>query len=211
PHRTTTDSWWQRLQGLLPPLAAPGPAVDSASQDAPGVFYLAELAALPDTPSPKSLPETPADEDPANARIGKAMHRLLEWGGPSSAEHVGAVAREFRLSPAQATEASVLAQRIIQGDGAWAWREDVLAWQGNEVDLVFQGQALRLDRLVRRKDAGHEGHWWVLDYKSAPAPELQPELIVKMRVYRAAVQRIYPGAPVKSAFLTGLGTVVELG
>ncbi|CDS49291.1 ATP-dependent DNA helicase pcrA [Polaromonas sp. CG9_12] len=211
PHRTTTDSWWQRLQGLLPALAAPSPAGASASQDVPDVFYLAELAALPDTPPPKPLPETPADEDPAIARIGKAMHRLLEWGGPSSAEHVGAVAREFRLSPAQAAEASVLAQRIIQGEGAWAWRDDVLAWQGNEVDLVFQGQALRLDRLVRRKDTGHEGQWWVLDYKSAPAPELQPELIVKMRVYRAAVQRIYPGAPVKSAFLTGLGTVVELG
>ena len=209
PHRLTTDSWWQRLQGLLPPLAAPSPAGESASQDAPGVFYLAELPALPDTRPPKSPPDALADEDPANARIGKAMHRLLEWGGPSSAEHVGAVAREFRLSPAQAAEASVLAQRIIQGDGAWAWRDDVLAWQGNEVDLVFQGQALRLDRLVRRKDAGHEGQWWVLDYKSAPEPELQPELIVKMRIYRAAVQRIYPGATVKAAFLTGLGTVVE--
>ena len=210
PHRTTTDSWWQRLQGLLPPLAAPSPAGESASQDTPGVFYLAELAVLPDTPLPKPLPRTPADEDPAIARIGKAMHRLLEWGGPTSAEHVGAVAREFRLSPAQSAEASVLAQRIIQGDGAWAWQEDILAWQGNEVDLVFQGQALRLDRLVRRKDAGHEGQWWVLDYKSSPKPELQPELLIKMRIYRAAVQRIYPGAPVKVAFLTGQGTVVAL-
>ncbi|WP_029524944.1 UvrD-helicase domain-containing protein [Polaromonas glacialis] len=209
PHRATTDSWWQRMQGLLPPLAAPSAGGMPDSPDAPGVFYLAELAALPDTRPPKPPSEEPADEDPANARIGKAMHRLLEWGGPSSAEHVGAVAREFRLSPAQAAQASVLAQRIIQGDGAWAWRDDVLAWQGNEVDLVFQGQALRLDRLVRRKDAGHEGQWWVLDYKSAPEPELQPELIVKMRVYRAAVQRIYPGATVKAAFLTGLGTVVE--
>ena len=210
PHRPTTDSWWQRMQGLLPPLEAPNPAgVPAHSQDAAGVFYLAELPALPDTRPPKPPPDAMAEDDPANARIGKAMHRLLEWGGPSSAEHVGAVAREFRLSPAQAAEASVLAQRIIQGDGAWAWQEDVLAWQGNEVDLVFQGQALRLDRLVRRKDAGHEGQWWVLDYKSAPEPELQPELIVKMRVYRAAVQRIYPGATVKAAFLTGLGTVVE--
>ncbi len=78
------------------------------------------------------------------------------------------------------------------------------------MDLVFQGQALRLDRLVRRKDAGHEGQWWVLDYKSAPKPELQPELLIKMRIYRAAVQRIYPGAPVKVAFLTGQGTVVAL-
>ena len=138
------------------------------------------------------------------------MHRLLEWGGPSSPEHVGAVAREFRLSPAQADQASVLAQRIVQGEGAWAWRADVVAWQGDEVNLVYKGQPLRLDRLIQRKDAGYEGQWWVLDYKSAPEPELQPALIAKMRTYRAAVQRIYPGAVVRAVFLTGQGTVVEL-
>jgi len=98
----------------------------------------------------------------------------------------------------------------VQGEGAWAWRADAVAWQGNEVDLVYKGQPLRLDRLVQRKDAGCEGQWWVLDYKSADAPELQPALIAKMRTYRAAVQRIYPGAVVKAAFLTGLGTVVAL-
>ena len=229
PHRPTTDSWWQRLQGKVPPLAVAltppdslslreraGVRADGAGPEAEAglpapaqVFNLLELPAF-EQPAPQPVAEGTVDEDPAIARIGKAMHRLLEWGGPSSVEHVGAVAREFRLSPAQAAEASVLAQRIIQGDGAWAWQEELLAWQGNEVDLVYQGQALRLDRLVRRKDAGHEGHWWVLDYKSAPEPELQPGLIVKMRVYRAAVQRIYPGVPVKMAFLTGQGTVVEL-
>jgi len=192
-------------------------APTTASAD---VFHLPELPAwrAPAAPAPEgggvdadgeaSAPA--ADADPAKARIGKAMHRLLEWGGPSSAEHVGAVAREFRLSPAQAVEASVLAQRIVQGEGAWAWRADVVAWQGDEVNLVYKGQPLRLDRLIQRKDAGYEGQWWVLDYKSAPEPELQPALIAKMRTYRAAVQRIYPGAVVRAVFLTGQGTVVEL-
>ena len=69
---------------------------------------------------------------------------------------------------------------------------------------------LRLDRLVQRKDAGHAGHWWVLDYKSAALPEQQPALIAQMQAYRAAVQRAYPGAVVKAAFLTGLGAVVEI-
>jgi ATP-dependent helicase/nuclease subunit A len=101
--------------------------------------------------------------------------------------------------------------RIRAGGGAWAWQPGVVAWQGDEVDLVFQGQPLRLDRLVQRKDAGHEGQWWVLDYKSAPEPELQPALKAQLRAYRFAVQLIYPEAVVKAAFLTGLGTVVELG
>ena len=138
------------------------------------------------------------------------MHRLLEWGGDLTTAQIAAVAREFALSPSQAARASALAQRIMAGEGAWAWRDDVVAWQGNELDLVHEGQALRLDRLVQRKDAGHAGHWWVLDYKSADAPERQPALVSQMQAYRAAVQRAYPGATVKAAFLTGLGAVVEV-
>ena len=232
PHRPTTHSWWQRLQGRVRPaglsastdadlvfdslttavaskggMSAPGPALDIQHA---GMFLLAELPALPAV-KPSVLPQDlPVEESRIDAHIGKAMHRLLEWGGPSSAAHVGAVAREFRLSPAQALQASALAQRILKGAGAWAWHESAVAWQGNEVDLVYRGQPLRLDRLVQRKDAGHEGHWWVLDYKSAIAPEQQPALKAQLRVYRAAVQLIYPGATVKAAFFTGQGTVVEL-
>jgi ATP-dependent helicase/nuclease subunit A len=211
PHRVTTESWWQRLQGLAGEL--PAPVADETAGLQPeaadaGVFYLPELPELPES----LMPEPPAvdrlDEDSLKARIGQAMHRLLEWGGALLPEQVAAVAREFRLSPAQAAQAAALAGRILAGEGAWAWRPDVLAWQGNEVDLVYAGQALRLDRLVQRKDAGHEGHWWVLDYKSATVPQRQPALVAQLQAYRAAVQRIYPGAPVKAAFLTGQGTVV---
>ena len=85
-----------------------------------------------------------------------------------------------------------------------------MAWHGNEVDLVYQGQPLRLDRLVQRKDAGYESQWWVLDYKSAITPQQQPALVAQLQAYRAAVQLIYPDATVKAAFLTGQGTVVEL-
>lgn len=211
PHRVTTESWWQRLQGLLGEL--PAPVADETAGRRPdaadaGVFYLPELPELPQAlmlqpPAVESL-----DEDSLKARIGKAMHRLLEWGGALLPEQVAAAAREFRLSPAQAAQSAALAGRILAGEGSWAWRPEVLAWQGNEVDLVYAGQALRLDRLVQRKDAGHEGHWWVLDYKSASAPQRQPALVVQLQAYRAAVQRIYPGAPVKAAFLTGQGTVV---
>ncbi|MGV8804162.1 MAG: UvrD-helicase domain-containing protein [Polaromonas sp.] len=224
PHRATVDSWWQRLQrlgdGLMPPEAAPvaaplppaDPAAATDTQTASEVFHLPVLPEAPKTtlPDTTQAPQDESEEDPAIARIGKAMHRLLEWGGLSSPEHVGAVAREFRLSPAQAAQASALAQRIVQGDGAWAWCKDAVAWHGNEVDLVYKGKPLRLDRLVRRKDAGFENQWWVLDYKSTFTPEQQPALVAQMRTYRAAVQQIYPGATVKAAFLTGQGTVVEL-
>jgi ATP-dependent helicase/nuclease subunit A len=213
PHRATTDSWWQRLQGLVDELPAPRAEASAAAALAAGdagVFHLPEPPALPALAAPAPAAAPKEDDDSAVARIGKAMHRLLEWGGPLSAQQVAAAAREFRLSPAQAGRALELARHIVAGEGAWAWDPNALAWQGNEVDLVYQGQPLRLDRLVRRKDAGHEGHWWVLDYKSAGAPQRQPALLAQMQAYRAAVRQIYPGATVKAAFLTGLGTLVEL-
>jgi ATP-dependent helicase/nuclease subunit A len=213
PHRVTTDSWWQRLQGLVGELAVPvakeAALAGSAARDT-SVFNLPELPRLPEVMALKPSVEAREDEDSIIARIGKAMHRLLEWGGAVSPQQVAAAAREFRLNPPQAAEAAELAQCIFAGEGAWAWRQDAVAWQGNEVDLVYQGQPLRLDRLVQRKDAGYEGQWWVLDYKSAVAPQQQPALVAQLQSYRVAVQLIYPDAMVKAAFLTGQGTVVEL-
>ena len=221
PHRETTHSWWQRLQALLPPLSVVPADEEEAEPLVNSDAILAQTFSLPVLPPLlNALQSTPsaavaAPESPLNARIGKAMHRLLEWGvvafdgAPIPAAAVAAAAREFTLSPDQAQSAAQMAQRIASGEGAWAWHPDVIAWQGNEVDMLYQGQALRLDRLVQRKDAQASGHWWVLDYKSAPAPQLQPELVSKMRTYRAAVQQAYPGAVVKAAFLTGDGRVVE--
>jgi ATP-dependent helicase/nuclease subunit A len=137
------------------------------------------------------------------------MHRLLEWGDVSNA-NVTACAREFALTPAQGAQAAAMAARILQGEGAWAWDNSVLAWQGNEIELLYQGQCLRLDRLVQRADPQHAGHWWVLDYKSAPAPQQQPALLAQLRDYRAAVRAIYRGAVVKAAFLSAEGALIEM-
>ena len=101
-----------------------------------------------------------------------------------------------------------MAQRILQGEGAWAWDPAQVDWQGNEVELHFAGELLRLDRLVRRRGSGE---WWVLDFKSAAQPERQPELLAQMARYREAVAAAYPGAAVRTAFLTAQGTLVSLG
>ncbi|MDP2449402.1 exodeoxyribonuclease V subunit beta [Polaromonas sp.] len=210
PHREAPASWWQRLAAHVGELPAPLPApvVDPARAGDDTRFILPELPQALVLPAPAAI-ETVADEDTLVARIGKAMHRLLEWGGVSPAR-ARAVQREFRLDAAQARDAADMAQRILQGEGAWAWDAAVVAWQGNEVELVYQGQTLRLDRLVQRRDAGHAGHWWVLDYKSRGAPQEQPALLEQMQTYRAAVQAVYGGQTVKAAFLTAQGRLVAL-
>ncbi len=220
PHRAGGHSWWQRLgtwadanPGACETRADPGAPVDlhNGPDTASKPFLMPNLPQAlvkNGTNAMKSIANSPPEDD-LPARLGQAMHRLLEWG-VSAAEAVdsarlNAVAREFSLSLAQAQEAAVLAQRIRAGEGAWAWQAEVVDWQGNEVELNHQGQSLRLDRLVRRRDTGV---WWVLDYKSAPRPERHPGLLVQMQRYLAAVRAAYPGAPVQAAFLTGDGRLV---
>ena len=205
PYRGAPGSWWQRLQGLA---AEEHVAVHSPGNEGtePVEFTLPDLPALTLIDNPP-LP-TPEADSPS-ARVGKAMHRLLERGD-AGAMAARRVAIEFGLTPEQLQEAQTKAQRIKTGEGSWAWDPSVIAWQANEVELVYQGQTLRLDRLVQRKDPGHAGHWWVLDYKSRNAPQDQPELLAQMQTYRAAVQAIYPGDVVRAAFLTPDGALVEL-
>ena len=72
---------------------------------------------------------------------------------------------------------------------------------------AMEGQLLRLDRLVRRRDSGE---WWVLDHKSAERPEQQAQLLAHMGRYRRAVQTAQPGAVVRLAFINATGQLIEL-
>ena len=228
PHRTAGRSWWQRLAELATALTPeqyrhPAPPVTAES---PTEFYMKELPLAPGSPAQYATENEASDllddvsegealspssgaNDDLTARIGQAMHRLLEWGD-ASVNNAAAAAREFELTSEQGSQAAHIAQRILVGEGAWAWDPAVVDWQGNEVELMYQGEPLRLDRLVQRRDAGYEGQWWVLDYKSAHAPQDQPELMAQLREYRDAVQAIYPNDTVRAAFFTGQGTVVEV-
>ena len=219
PYREAGRSWWQRLIARAQEVTSePRPPAVTASRGAANVFYIKELPPAPvlhDDVAIKNiaingLEKAVHEDDSPTARIGKAMHRLLQWGDASSA-NTAAVAREFELSAGQGAQAAAMAARILQGDGAWAWDAAVVAWEGDEVELVHQGSNLRLDRLVQRKDDGHHGHWWVLDYKSAQAPQNQPGLIEQLRQYQCAVQAVYPDHVVKAAFLTAQGAVIEIG
>jgi len=153
--------------------------------------------------------------DAASAALGRAMHRLLEWAVPNTpfrATQLRSVAIEFGLNTAQTRQAQQMAQRILSGQGGWAWDSTQVDWQGNEVALAHRGeggqtQLLRVDRLVRH---AHTGVWWVLDYKSALLPQRQSDLLLQMRQYQTAVQAAQPGVPVKAAFLASDGTLVEV-
>ncbi|MFW2355702.1 UvrD-helicase domain-containing protein [Hydrogenophaga sp.] len=214
PHaRGNASTWYERLLPLTQPLETPPEAAgrkpaDTSTTD---TFSLLALPVLTHAATPTAVETAPADDE--RTRIGLALHRLLQWH-PTPAQgfdwtpaHTQAVAREFALSTAQATQAQTMARRIVQGEAAWAWDGAVVDTTGNEVEIFHGGELLRLDRLVRRTDTGE---WWVLDFKSAEHPEQQPELLTQMRRYAQAVQAARPGAVVRLAFINLHGRLIEL-
>jgi ATP-dependent helicase/nuclease subunit A len=211
PYIAADASWWVRLLPFCEPLDAPGELAPCDLAEATRIV-LRELPLL-GHPREGGDPELPARAkaapDTEQTRFGKAVHRLLEHRNANSqafnAAQVQRVAREFTLPEATAREAAAMAQRILQGEGAWTWDATAVDWQGNEVPLHHEGASLRIDRLVRRSGTGE---WWVLDYKSLSKPQQDVELIEQMRQYRLAVQAANPGAEVRAAFLTGQGKLV---
>jgi ATP-dependent helicase/nuclease subunit A len=231
PHIGSAGSWWERLQTHAQD--APSlPASDTTAALAPVEAAVCTLSVLPNMPlalvelakaATKSIaiPELADTQDSLESRIGQAMHRLLERYVPAAQAGVDAAwpdatllettAQAFALDTAQMAQAVTMARTILHGEGAWAWDAAQLDWQGNEVGLVHQGRVLRLDRLVlRRGTDGALGQWWVLDYKSSGQPQLQDALREQLRSYRAAVAQAYPTHPVRAAFLTAQGRLIEI-
>jgi len=160
------------------------------------------------------------------SRQGDAMHQLLEQAGVAGAPladvraHGWPAARLARLAvdhditPAAAEQAARMAQAILAGEGAWAWDAALIQTAINEAPLHYQGQSLRIDRLVQRRAVQADdalAGWWVLDYKSATQPQRQQALVAQLQRYREAVSVLMPGEVVHAAFLTGDGRMVMVG
>lgn len=243
PSNSAPGSWWNRLAPLVSEVdvgAAPAPAagVDASS----GTFTIAALLPLPEAlQSARTKPGAAVAADPSGvtpvampgdgdstplSRQGDAMHQLLEQAGVAGAPladlraHGWPAARLARLAadrditPAAAEQAARMAQGILAGEGAWAWEPTLIQTAINEAPLHYQGQSLRIDRLVLRRAAQVEdaaAGWWVLDYKSATQPQRQQALVAQLERYREAVSALMPGEAVHAAFLTGNGRLVMVG
>ena len=217
PHRVPASSWWQRLEPVATPLPAPdAPAAATAPSsgfdmlEVPSAGIQQALAAIQSEATDEPERSAPTDA----SRIGEAMHWLLEHAGDTPdgwrAERATQAQRRFALAPEQARHAAAMARRIVTGEAAWAWSASEVLEAFDEVELVHQGQRLRIDRLVRRRAGAHGPEaWWVLDYKSAAHPERNEALQAQLARYRAAVERLHPGQAVRVAFLSGEGRVVD--
>jgi len=145
------------------------------------------------------------------------VHRVLEWqfgGGPRDAAIeplAAAAAAEFALPAEAASEVQRLALAMMSSPAAARFFTAAgIEWAGNEVPLSLDGEALRVDRLVARREADGRRVWWVLDYKLRHHPQQLAAYGEQMHRYREALRRAQPGDEVRCAFVTGAGEVVEL-
>jgi ATP-dependent helicase/nuclease subunit A len=165
--------------------------------------------------------------DVAAARLGQAVHRVLEWSGrpglpPGALDLVSAgraAAAEFGLLPAAVLRVPQIAGLILASPAcARFFGGAALRWAGTEVPVASQGESLRIDRLVALAEPGAGGQgsdaarltWWVLDYKLHGTPAELPAYREQLQRYVAAVQALQPGDTVRGAFITGRGEVVEV-
>jgi ATP-dependent helicase/nuclease subunit A len=208
-------TWWHRSAALaeawVPAAPVTGPGLAGGGAPLVQVPVLPDAPPRPSAPMPHEQASSGADDSPS-ARLGRALHRRLEWAAPGRAAGEGAVlsaaaAAEFGLDAAMALEVERLAQAILQSPSlARFFDPAALRWAGNEVSVAEAGDLLRIDRLVQLDG---DGSWWVLDYKLSTRPQAAPELRAQLARYRRAVQRLAPGEPVRAAFVTADGRLVE--
>jgi ATP-dependent helicase/nuclease subunit A len=212
PARSTNPAaWWPRLAPLATawsPHAARGSVNGS---EPPSVFV------LPSAPLIVGLlprPSRPAAADESAARLGQAVHRVLEWaaqpGRPEGEldELARAAAQAFAVPDDEVATVLRAASCVLQSPAlAPFFDPHALRWAGNEVPVAVDGACLRIDRLVQLKA---DGCWWVLDYKLNAAPEQLASNREQLRRYHAAVAALQPGETVRAAFIAGGGRLVTL-
>jgi ATP-dependent helicase/nuclease subunit A len=212
PYRASDPgAWWSRLAPHSRPWA-PLPAVrEGAAAQAPARWQPLPVwrAAGPASSPPRARPA----EDEQAARLGQAVHRVLEWAADAvqadlprlvqsacSAFGLGADSRAAVLQAVRAVLDSSAARRFFD--------PQAVAWAGNEVPVADGTELLRIDRLVALDEAGRRT-WWVLDYKLQQTPQQVPAYQAQLARYRALVQQLQPQDEVRAAFVTGRGEVVE--
>ncbi len=170
-------TWWSRVCAACP-AAPPGQAellFDVPAAVAPPAAPEGDvvIATLPPWRAASIGTGARAVETPAaSARIGRAVHRALEWivadPGIDRHEAADAAAREFGAAVAPVRHG--VAAIVDHPDGARFFRGPQIRWSGNEVSVGDEGEVLRIDRLALVDEAGGPV-WWVLDYKLSHAPE----------------------------------------
>ncbi|TBO28805.1 DNA helicase UvrD [Aquabacterium lacunae] len=165
--------------------------------------------------------------DADRARLGKAVHRVLEMitTHPVSARTPAfreALARQawravvqeealpMRLTDDDLQRIQRAVARVLDHPTTARWLDPAqVGWAANELVLWHQGRPVRIDRLVRQ-DSASGPTWWVLDYKLGESPERLQRYRPQLEAYREALATLVGDAPVQMALIAGNGEFITL-
>ncbi len=204
-------SWYARLCGV--PEQAPAQAAASGAASVDTTFELALFL-------PQQLPlAAPAGNDTAMTGAGASgaaadaaaeegilLHALMEritmraaW--PVALPSIQTIARWLGCAPADAAEVRAQAQAILAQPALQRFFDPALFVSAdNELEMVADGQLLRIDRLVRFDDA-----IWILDYKRTVGADSLIQHAPQLARYRRAVQSMAGSLPVHAALIAADG------
>jgi ATP-dependent helicase/nuclease subunit A len=189
------DSWYERLLSVAE--FEPAPAF-SSQEDATGHFALPLFQ-----PTVFPLPTSVVEPDNQATLEGKRLHALMErltapgtW--PITMPSVQRAARWLVCTDSEASVVCEQATQILSSTELQRFYDPAAySFAHNELELVHNGEWMRIDRLVAFEDA-----LWVLDYKRSLLEQQQTAYWQQLERYRAACLALFPGKPVHTALIT---------
>ncbi|WMW82115.1 UvrD-helicase domain-containing protein [Undibacterium cyanobacteriorum] len=162
-------------------------------------------------------------DQPSEAQVeGIALHALMErmTANPATAswsEIMPSAEVIAQWLPCPSPIASVVRKQalsILQSPALTAFFDrSRLTVARNEMDIIFAGQLLRLDRLVvfRANDPQYADEVWILDYKRQLLASERADYQAQLATYRQAVAAVYPHRKIRSALILTDGCLHEFG
>ncbi len=200
-----SGSWYQRFAVAEERSFAP---VAPAPEQSNGEFSLS-LFAPPRLPPPQLRI---ADDDTAATVEGKLLHALMEritgaaqW--PVQVPEPQRVAQWLSCTAEQAEVVCQQAETLLSADALSAFFDPAQHdFARNEMELMHQGDLLRVDRLVIIG-----GTVWVLDYKRNFLDSERDDYLQQLARYRDACSALFSGKEIRTALLTVDGRLWEIG
>jgi ATP-dependent helicase/nuclease subunit A len=192
------DTWYRRFENIAE-LGALPPAVDLPHADE----TVREVHDFLPSASAIGTHRTVLRDDPV--KLGRAWHWVLEQTGSIELLQtidVGALARHFDIEVAQAGMVLDAAHKVLTAPLLTRF----FSTPGEaELELMDNGELLRIDRLVMADDA-----WWVLDFKWRVTAAERPVYARQVGRYCAVLRSIYPKRQLRGALVSAEGELFEL-
>jgi ATP-dependent helicase/nuclease subunit A len=192
------DTWYERVAAVSGLASLPFAAPINARQ----VEERTVRDFLP-LPCAVGAHRTVLDDEPV--RLGRAWHAVLELASSvAQLERLdrNSIARRFDLDVEQTAAVFAAALRVFSAPHLAGF----FAAPGEaELDLIDDGELLRIDRMVAAEDA-----WWVLDFKWRVTAAERPAYARQVGRYCDVLRSIYPGRTVRAALVVADGELIEL-